>query len=454
MNALKIFALGILCICFIPVCHADLDVTFSKGKLKPTPIALLPFQGNFITSNEFKDVIENDLNRSGYFDVLESDSLIESELGLEDTPKFESWKITKVRLLLTGTIETENQDSLIVKFRLWDIYSQKQMLRGTIKAKKKYRRRLAHIISDLIYKRVTGVEGYFDSRIVYIAETGSQKNRTKRLALMDQDGFNHQYLSDINERVITPRFSPSEQKLAYMKYEKNSKLGKIYILDLETGKSEVIQKIPSITYAPRFSPDGKKLAFSQVENGSSSLYLMDLTTKKITRLTNESSIDTSPSFSPDGKKIVFNSDRGKRKQIYIIDLKTKETQRISFGGGVYATPIWSPDGNWIAFTKIQEGSFYIGIMKPDGTKEKLVATGYVVESPSWAPNSRTLCFYKQEPWNHNGTAGGKSRLYTIDLSGANQQEVPTPMDGTDPSWSPPLPFEQLPKITQEDLENI
>ncbi|MEI8320859.1 MAG: Tol-Pal system beta propeller repeat protein TolB [Alphaproteobacteria bacterium] len=441
------------CLMFGFTAQADLDATFSQGKLKPTPIALLKFQGDQDLAEDLKEVTENDLKRSGFFEPIPSESFTETSLPLAQPPQFESWKLIKTRLLLNGHVALTNDNVLIIQFQLWDVYSQKQMVRGTIKAKKKYWRRLAHIISDIVYKRVTGTEGYFDSRIVYIAETGPQLKRMRRLALMDQDGANHQYLTDEDVSVITPRFSPTEQKVAYMQYEKKSKLGKIRILDLETGKHEFIQQLPGITYAPRFSPDGTQLAFSYAEHGKSSLYLLDLKTKKILRLTNEQAIDTSPSFSPDGKKLVFNSDRGHKKQLYILDLKTLKTERISFGGGVYATPNWSPDGKWVAFTKIQKGTFYIGIMKPDGTHEKLIATGYLVEGPSWAPNSRTLCFYRQERWNDTGTLGGKAKIYSIDISGANQQEVKTPMDATDPSWSPPLPFEHLPQVENTDFED-
>ncbi len=432
--------------------RAGLNVSFSQGKLKPSPIALLKFQGDQDIATDFYEVMENDLKRCGFFEIVPPETFIEASLPLDHQPQFEDWKLIKTRLLLNGKITLEGNDTLMIQFQLWDIYSQKQMVRGTIKAKKRYWRRLAHIIGDTVYKRITGTEGYFDSRMVYIAENGPQRKRSRRLALMDQDGANHKYLSDEGTSIISPRFSPSEQKIAYMQYEPKSKLGKIYILDLETGRREPIHQLPGITYAPRFSPDGSKLAFSRAENGRSRLYLLDFKTKKLTHLTNDSSIDTSPSFSPDGKKIVFNSDRGQKKQLYVMDLSTLKPQRISFGGDVYATPNWSPDGKWIAFTKIQRGQFYIGVMQPDGTRERLIATGFMVESPSWAPNNRTLCFYKQEPWDKAGILGGKAKIYSIDISGANQQEVPTPMDATDPSWSPPLPFEHLPQVESTAVE--
>lgn len=426
---------------FVPLfCFGRFDVTFDQGKLKPSPIAILPFQGDSNTKIKLPEVIGNDLQHSGFFENISEAAFIETGITPGQTPRFGDWRLIKARLLLSGTIAIDRNDMMTVRFQLWDIYSEQSMLTGTLKADKRYARRLAHIIANLVYKRITGSEGYFDSRVVYIAEKGPQMHRKKRLALMDYDGANHQYLTDKNVFVISPRFSPTEQKIIYVMYENRNKPGKIRLLNLETGTDDFLKEVSGITYAPRFSPDGMKVVFSRAYGGKSCLYLLDTQTKELERLTNEEAIDTSPCFDPTGKKIVFNSDRGGKKQLYIMDLGNKNIERVSFGGGVYATPSWAPNGKWIAFTKIEKGQFYIGIMQPDGTHERLISSGYLVEGPSWAPDSRTLCFYRQEPWDKTGTKGGKARVYSVDISGANQVEMPTPMDATDPSWSPPLPF--------------
>lgn len=257
---------------------------------------------------------------------------------------------------------------------------------------------------------------------------------------MDWDGANHKYLTDGTVSIVTPRFSPSMQMIVYMSYGEHYKQAKVYTLDLETGKTSLVGTFEGITYAPRFSPDGSKIIMSQAYKGSSSLYEVDLRTQRSRRLTNEGVIDTSPCYSPDETQIVFNSDRSGTRQLYVMGLGDKNIRRISFGGGTYATPVWSPDGEWIAFTKTEKGQFYIGLMRPDGTEERLIASGFLVEGPTWAPNSHVLGFYSQDRWGKNNI-GGKAKLHTIHISGRHKKTIKTPEDATDPAWSP-LPFDE------------
>jgi TolB protein len=292
-------------------------------------------------------------------------------------------------------------------------------------------RRIAHKISDAIYKRVTGEEGYFDTKIVYVSQVGPSKKRVKRLAIMDQDGAGHRYLTSGQSIVLTPRFAPNLHQITYLDFQ--SGRPRVWIMNTGTQKKELVGNFPGMTFAPRFSPDGQNMVMSFAKDGNTSLYAFNLATREAKRLTSGPVIDTSPSYSPDGSQICFNSDRGGRTQIYVMDKDGGNAQRISFGDGSYRTPVWSPRGDLIAFTKITDGAFYIGVMKPDGSGERLLAKGWVVEDPCWSPNGRVLMFTRQD------RSGGSSRVYTIDLTGNNERLVETPTDGAGASWSPLIP---------------
>jgi TolB protein len=296
-------------------------------------------------------------------------------------------------------------------------------------------RRIAHIISDAIYKRLTGEDGYFDTRIVYIAESGPQNRRVKRLSIMDQDGENHRYLTNGENLVLTPRFSPTAQEITYMSYAGG--IPRVYLFNLNTGQEEVLGEFPGMTFAPRFSPDGNRVIMSMARGGNSDIFTMDLRTRRVDQLTNHTAIDTSPSYAPDGRQIVFNSDRGGSQQLYVMSAEGSGVRRISFGKGRYATPVWSPRGDLIAFTRMYQGTFYIGVMRTDGSGERMLANGFNVEAPTWAPNGRVLSFFRQERANSRGQV--RSRLFTIDLTGYNEREVPTPIDASDPAWSSLIP---------------
>jgi TolB protein len=297
-------------------------------------------------------------------------------------------------------------------------------------------RRVAHIIADQIYKRITGEDGYFDTRIVYVSEVGPQNRRIKRLAIMDQDGASHRFLTDGAALVLTPRFSPTTQDITYLSYFNGQP--RVYIFNIDTGQQEVLGDFPGMTFAPRFSPDGNSVVMSLSTDGNSEIYSMDLRTRLVKRLTNHPAIDTSPSMSPDGRQVVFNSDRGGAQQLYVMDSDGRDVRRISFGKGRYATPVWSPRGDLIAFTKILDGTFYIGVMRTDGSGERLLSQSFLDEGPTWAPNGRVLMFFRQTPSTADGK-GATSRLHLIDLTGYNLREVVTPADGSDPAWSPLIP---------------
>jgi len=419
------------------ISFADLRIDITKGNTDPIPIAFLDFNSRTKSekdiSSNIGEVVKNNLVRSGLFSMVSKRVFLEKSIKFEKKPEFENWRITNAQGLVHGRIRILNR-KLNIEFRLWDVFSQKQMVAQQLSTELNNWRRIAHVISDIIYQRITGESGYFDSRLVYISESGNKLNRKKRLAIVDQDGENHKFLTDGSYLALTPRFSPAAQKVAYLSY--NNEVPRIFILDLNTGKQKVLGDFPGMTFSPRFSPDGKKLIMSLARNGNTDIYEMHLEDSKIEQLTFYKGIDTAPSYSPDGRYITFESDRSGSQKIYVMEIKTKKIKRISFGTGKYATPVWSPRGDLIAFTKFLAGEFYIGVMYTNGKGERVVYKSYLVEGPTWSPNGRVLAFYSQ---SKNNKKISPPRIKVIDLTGSNLREMILPSDASDPSWSNLLP---------------
>jgi TolB protein len=386
--------------------RAELKIDVTRGVSQPVPIALPAFGGaggeESKAGADIVGVVSNDLQGSGLFQPLDPKSFIQNLSNGETQPRFGDWRQINAQALVSGTVRTEGDGRFKVEFRLWDVFAEQQMAGFAYTTTRQNWRRIAHIIADEIYKRITGEDGYFDTRIVYIAESGPEQHRVKRLAIMDQDGANNQYLTDGRALVLTPRFAPSAQEITYLSYARGTP--RVYLFNIDTGQQESIGDFPGMTFAPRFAPNGNRLIFSKSENGASNLFVMDLHTRRMSRLTDGNAIDTSPSYSPDGSKVVFNSDRGGSQQLYTMDAGGGGIKRISFGTGKYGTPVWSPRGDLIAFTKIAGGQFYIGVMRPDGSGVRALTTSYIEECPTWAPNGRVIMLTPQD-------RGGRSRRY-------------------------------------------
>ena len=435
---LSFFMLSIS-LCTSEIFAEDLRIKINSGQLEPLPIAIANFTGLDAKSSEIgrqiSDVITNNLVRSGQFKAVESAAFIAPPTSPSVRPDFSDWTPLGIKALISGSAKAINENQMEIEFRLWDVIAETDLVGLRLSVDSNSWRRVAHIISDEIFQRLSGDTGYFDTRIVYVAESGLQNERIKRLAIMDQDGENHQYLTDGSFLVLTPRFSPTSQEITYLAYYKNEP--RVYIFNLETGQQELLGSFPGMTFAPRFSPSGDKIIMSLAERGVTDIYEMNLNTQEVRRLTNSSSIDTSPSYSPDSSKIVFNSDRGGTQQLYIMDKNGAKVKRISYGEGRYATPVWAPKGKLIAFTKMFKNKFYIGVMAPDGSGERLLAEGYLVEGPTWAPNGRVLMYFKQDAPVDNGKSSNVN-LYKVDITGFREERILTPSDGSDPAWSPLL----------------
>ena len=413
--------------------RAQVEVDVNKGVVTPLPIALPAFSGAEARAagigGDIARVVSSDLERSGFFRPLDPNGFIERNIDIGVQPRFQDWRVISAQALVNGAATIEADGRLRVDFRVWDVFNEKQILGLQFISTPENWRRVAHKISDAIYKQLTGEDGYFDTRIVFVAESGSKTNRIKRLAIMDQDGANPSYLTDGSYLVMTPRFSTTDQEITYMALRADS--ARIYLFNIETARQETLGQFPGIVFAPRFSPDGTKVAFSVERNGNTDIYVMDLRSRASTRITSDPAIDTSPSFSPDGSKIAFNSDRGGGPQLYVMNVDGSGVHRISYAGGRYTTPVWSPKGDFIAFTKQTGGEFHIGVMKPDGSDERILTTSFLDEGPTWAPNGRVLMFSRETP-------GGGSRLWSVDISGRNLRAAPYASAASDPAWSPLL----------------
>lgn len=409
----------------------QLDIT--RGFVEPMPIAVSPMAGDGPAARQRGEAIATlvaaDLDGSGLFRTIDRRAYIQGPEELRGIPRFADWRQINAQALVTGVVRSP--DPLSVEFRLWDVFGGAQMKGLRLDAPAASWRRIAHKIADAVYERLTGERGYFDTRIAYISETGSATRRIKRVAVMDQDGAGHVFLTDGSQLVLTPRLSPDVERIAYLVFRPPSP--RVVLRELASGREIVLGEFPGMSFAPRFSPDGRTLLVSLAREGNTDLFAFDLASRRLRRLTEGAAIDTSPSFSPDGSRIAFNSDRGGSPQLYVMGADGSGVRRISFGSGRYGEPEWSPRGDLIAFSKIEKGFFHIGVMKPDGSDERLLTRAYQDESPTWAPNGRVVLFSRQD------RAGGRTRLFSIDVTGYNQREIPTPLDASDPNWSALLP---------------
>ena len=415
--------------------HAQIEVDITQGNIDPVPIAVPDFitadTANAQLGADLAGVIRADLERSGLFRALDPASFLETQTDIDYEPTFADWRVIKADALVSGRVVSDGPDKVRVEFRLWDVFAGQQLQGIRFSTTRDNWRRTAHKASDAIYKALTGEEGYFDSRIVFVDQTGPKTNRTKRLAIMDQDGHAPQYLLGGSDLVVSPRFDPNSQTITFMSYE--TLPPQVYMLDIETGRRELLGSFPGMTFAPRFSPRGDQVVMSMEKAGNIDLYTMDLTTRSTKRLTTDPGIDVSASYSPDGRKIVFQSDRGGTPQLYTMNADGSGTRRISFGDGRYNSPVWSPRGDTIAFVRQNRGTFALGVMDPDGKNTRMLTDGWLVDMPSWSPNGRVILFTKET----RGARGG-AELWSVDVTGRNLRKVETPGQATDAAWSPIL----------------
>ena len=410
--------------------RAELVIDVRRGNFQPIPIAIADFSGEGDLGPRISGIIANNLTRSGYFQVLDKGRFPERP-AFDAAPQFAAWKASGAQGLVTGRVARDGSGRLRAEFRLWDLVSGQQVQGQQYTTDSASWRRISHIISDAVYTKITGVGGFFDTRIAFVDESGPKENRRKRLAVMDQDGGNVRFLTQGEALAVAPRYSPVTQDIAFMS-QASGQQPRVQVINLETGSRQVVGNFPEMSASPRFSPDGRRLLISLQDGANSNIHAYDLASRQASRLTNTNAIDTSASYSPDGSQIVFESDRGGKQQIYLMGADGSSPRRISFGQGAYSQPAGSPRGDLIAFTKQSANGFAIGVMKPDGSGERILTEGFHNEGPSWAPNGQYLVIFRDP----GGQSGGK--LYMIDITGKVEVPIPTPSYASDPTWSPLL----------------
>ena len=414
-----------------------LEIDLNNPQVEPLPIAVPAFQAENAAAQqvaaEISRLVVQDLTGTGLFRDIPSSAFISQVTSFTQPVAYADWRAINAQALVTGAVAV-NGNQLVVKFRLYDVFAgtelgQGQQLVGTVDGW----RRMAHKVADAAYSRITGEGGYFDSRIVFVSESGPKDNRQKRLAIMDYDGANVQFLTDSSAIVLAPRFSPSGDRVLYTSYE--SGFPRINLLNVaDVGRQQLSTAPGEMAFSPRFSRDGRSVIYSLATGGNTDLYRTDLATGQHIRLTSAPSIETAPSLSPDGSQIVFESDRSGTQQLYIMSANGGEPRRISFGEGRYGTPVWSPRGDMVAFTKQNGGRFHIGVMRTDGSEERLLTSSFLDEGPTWSPNGRVIMFSRETQG-----AGGTSSMYSVDISGRNLRAVPLQGGASDPSWGPLQP---------------
>jgi TolB protein len=415
-----------------------LRIEITEGVIEPLPFAAPRFvaenAGAETYASDITRVIADDLTGTGLFRQIPPNAFISPITSFASPVQYSDWKAINAQALITGSVEARGDGNLVIKFRLFDVFSEAPLGEGLqFVATEASWRRIAHKVADAVYSRITGEDGYFDSRVVFVAETGPKDDRRKRLAVMDYDGANIEYLTDSSAIVLAPRFSPTGDRVLYTSYETG--FPQVYVLDVDSVTRRVLADQPgTMTFAPRFSPDGQTVVYSLSRNGNTDIWRMPVGGGTPLRLTETPSIETAPSYSPDGSQIVFESDRSGTQQLYIMPATGGEARRISFGPGRYGTPVWSPRGDLIAFTKQNQGRFHIGVMRTDGSEERLLTASFLDEGPTWAPNGRVLMFTRE-----TSGAEGAAALFSVDVSGRNLRRVPTPGPASDAAWSPLLP---------------
>lgn len=446
LNKIKIFLFSFILFCMLiydqTAIFAINTINVKEGSFEQVPIAINDFaletknindqNGNIV--KKIRDIIVTDLKNAGVFRVIPKIAFIENKTGIKDKPLFAAWQQINANFLLNGFIKKIN-NKLEVEYILWDAILEKEIIKGKIKMPELQHRKIAHTISDNIYKVSTGYEGFFNSKLLYIDETGNRLNKVKRIAMMNIDGTEHEYLTDGKATALTPRISPQKDKILYLSFGKKD-TPQVYLMNLKNKKKSLLGNFLGMSFAPRFSPDGKKAVMSITQNGVTHIYEIDLYTKKRIKLTFDGEINTSPDYSPDGKYVVFNSNRSGSRQLYILNLKNGDIHQISSGAGSYAEPNWSIN-NHIVFTKMSaKYGFTIGVIKLDSNanaiSERLIAKGYLVETPTWASNGRMIAFTRERRLKSDNATTGLHHIYMMDFTGMSEYMLPTPNDASDP----------------------
>ena len=409
---------------------AILTIEITEGAGAGIPVAVVPFgwSGPGQPPQAIADIISADLSRSGRFVSLSRKDFVSLPTDEKDVV-FKEWRVIKAEALVIGRIAPAGPGRYEIQFRLYDVFKQAQLagFRYTVGAP--VVRTVAHQIADVVYEKLTGEPGAFNTRIAYVTRerTSRPKEAIYKLQIADSDGYNPRTVVRSVEPLLSPAWSPDGRQIAYVSFEE--KRPKIYIQNLANGRRELIAQFKGINGAPAWSPDGKRLALSLSRDGDPEIYVMDLATRKLQRLTNDPAIDTEPAWSPDGRFIVFTSDRAGQPQIYRMDANGRQTQRLTFEGDYNARASYAPDGQTLTLVSAQQGRYRVATLKLDGNALQVLTDTSLDESPTFAPNGRIVLYATE--------VKGRGVLASVSADGRVRQLYRLEEgDVREPAWSP------------------
>lgn len=409
---------------------AVLTIEITQGIDAGIPIAIVPFswRGTPVPGESMTNVIEADLTRSGRFESIPRSDFLQQPHNDKEV-RFKDWRLIKADALVVGSIEQMSNGQYDVKFQLLDVFKGRVLTgyRYTVDSSKL--RNVAHLISDIIYEKLTGEKGAFNTKIAYVTVERTNKGKRYLLQVADSDGFNPQTILNSHQPLMSAAWSPDAKKLAYVSFEKRRSM--IYLQRLSDGKRENIASFKGINSAPAFSPDGSKLAFVSSKDGNTEIYVLDLRSRAIRRLTNHHGIDTEPSWLPNGRGLVFTSSRSGQPQIYQMNADGSSVQRLTYSGKYNARPSVSGDGKLMTMISRAKGKYHVAVMDLR-TKEVIPLTDTLLdESPSFAPNGRMVLYATEK--------GGKGVLAAVSADGRVRQSLRFLQgDVREPAWSPYL----------------
>ncbi|MEN8168764.1 MAG: Tol-Pal system beta propeller repeat protein TolB [Pseudomonadota bacterium] len=412
--------------------QARLVIEITQGTEGALPIAVVPFGwlGGADSRTDVADIVAADLARSGRFAPLDKGQMPQQPHSGKEI-NFAAWRAAGVEHIVVGRVQSRQGDERMVEFQLFDVVRGVQMTGYSIPASSPRMRRVAHQISDIVYKKLTGQRGAFNTHVAYVTVERSGKESLYRLSIADADGHDEQVILTSKQSLMSPTWSPDGERLAYVSFEKGRSL--IYMQEIDSGKRELLAEFKGLNSAPSFSPDGRRLALTLSRDGNPEIYLLDLRSRALTRLTHSRGIDTEASFAPDGKAVLFTSDRGGKPQIYRLKLENGRPvgrpQRITYEGVYNARAAFSPDGKRLVFVHGDGKRFRIAVQDLESGTLRVLSDTRFDESPSFAPNGSMIIYATER--NRRGV------LEAVSVDGnAHQRLGLSRGDVREPAWSP------------------